>query len=87
LGSEGIAPPFLTSACHFILGEITSGTHWIGGWMGPKAVLNAMEKRKVLFLPGIEPQPSSLSLYRLSYPSCKNSIVYKFKKIKIICKL
>jgi len=22
------------------------GTHWIGGWMSPRAVLNAMVKRK-----------------------------------------
>jgi hypothetical protein len=30
--------------------------------------LEAMEKRKILLLPGIKPQPSSPSLYRLSYP-------------------
>jgi hypothetical protein len=24
------------------------GTHWIGGWMGPRAGLNAMEKRKII---------------------------------------
>jgi hypothetical protein len=23
------------------------GTHWIGGWVGPKAVLDAMVKRKI----------------------------------------
>jgi hypothetical protein len=23
------------------------GTHWIGGWVGPRAVLDAMVKRKI----------------------------------------
>jgi hypothetical protein len=46
MGSEGIAPPFLTSTLDggelsasyphcFTPGEITPGTHWIGGWVGP----------------------------------------------------
>jgi hypothetical protein len=60
----GIAPSFLTFAldggewsasrlCHF-----TPGTHWIGGWVGPRAGLDAVEKRRILPLPGTEPQPS-----------------------------
>jgi hypothetical protein len=27
--------------------ERTSGVHWIGGWVGPKAVLYALVKRKI----------------------------------------
>jgi hypothetical protein len=27
--------------------ERASGTHWIGGWMGPRAVLDAVVKRKI----------------------------------------
>jgi hypothetical protein len=61
MGGEGIAPPFLTSAldggewsasrlCHF-----TPSTHWIGGWVGPRASLNVMKKGKILPLPGIKP--------------------------------
>jgi hypothetical protein len=49
-----MAPPFLTLAldggewsalhpCHF-----TPFTHWIGGWVGPRAGLDAVEKRKIL---------------------------------------
>jgi hypothetical protein len=38
--------------------EIARGTHWIGGWVDPRAGLDAMEKRKILPLPGIEPRPS-----------------------------
>jgi hypothetical protein len=28
-------------------GERVSGTHWIGGWVGPRAVLDAVVKRKI----------------------------------------
>jgi hypothetical protein len=46
-GSGGIAPPFVTSALdagewsasrpgRFTPGEIALGTHWIGGWVGPR---------------------------------------------------
>jgi hypothetical protein len=28
--------------------------HWIGGWVGPKAGLDDVEKRKFLSLPGLE---------------------------------
>jgi hypothetical protein len=27
--------------------EGTPGTHWIGGWVGPRAVLDAVVKRKI----------------------------------------
>jgi hypothetical protein len=27
--------------------ERVSGTHWIGGWAGPRAVLDAVVKRKI----------------------------------------
>jgi hypothetical protein len=43
----------------FTSGEKTTGTHMIGGWVVPRASLDAMEKRKILPLPGIEPQLSS----------------------------
>jgi hypothetical protein len=41
----------------FTSGEIAPGTHWIGGWVDPKAGLDNMEKRKFLNLPWIELQP------------------------------
>jgi hypothetical protein len=34
--------------------EISSGTHWIGGWLGPRASLDNIEKCKLLTLPGLE---------------------------------
>jgi hypothetical protein len=32
---------------HFIPRERAPGTHWIGGWVGPRAVLDAVVKRKI----------------------------------------
>jgi hypothetical protein len=33
---------------HFTREERDPGTHWIGGWMGPKADLDSVAKRKIL---------------------------------------
>jgi hypothetical protein len=41
----------------FTLGERAPGTHWIGGWVGPRASLDGAEKRKFLTLPGLEHRP------------------------------
>jgi hypothetical protein len=30
-----------------LLGKVPPGTHWIGGWVGPRAVLDAVVKRKI----------------------------------------
>jgi hypothetical protein len=32
----------------FTPGERAPGTHWIGGWVGPRAGLDAMEKREAV---------------------------------------
>jgi hypothetical protein len=37
---------------HFTLGETAPGTHWIGGWVGRRAGLDDVEKRKFFTLPG-----------------------------------
>jgi hypothetical protein len=34
-------------AGRFTPGERAPGTHWIGGWVGPGAILNAVVKRKI----------------------------------------
>jgi hypothetical protein len=52
--------------------ERAPGTHWIGGWVGPRAVLDAVVKHSQP-PPGIEPWNSdrparSPALHRLSYP-------------------
>jgi hypothetical protein len=38
----------------FIPGEIAPGTHWIGGWVGPRTGLDDVEKTKILPLSGLE---------------------------------
>jgi hypothetical protein len=59
MGSGGIAPLLLTSAldggewsascpARFTPEDGAAGTHWIGGWVGPSAGLDAVEKRKIL---------------------------------------
>jgi hypothetical protein len=35
-------------------GKETPGIHWIGGWVGPTASMNDVEKRKCLTLPGLK---------------------------------
>jgi hypothetical protein len=56
-GSGGIAPRILDLGTiwkwsasrpdRFTPRERVSGTHWIGGWVGPRAVLDAVAKRKI----------------------------------------
>jgi hypothetical protein len=58
-GSGGIAPLILLTSApdgdewsvscpsRFTPRERAPGTHWIGGWVGPRAVLDAVVKRKI----------------------------------------
>jgi hypothetical protein len=41
----------------FALGETAPSTHWIGGWVDPRAGLDNLEKRKFLTPPVPELQP------------------------------
>jgi hypothetical protein len=65
-GGAGIAPPFLTSTLdggelsasrpgHFNLRERAFITHWIGGWVGPRDTLDAVEMRKILHCRKLNP--------------------------------
>jgi hypothetical protein len=38
-------------------GERTPGSHWIGSWVGPRAGLEEVEKKKFLILPGLKLRP------------------------------
>jgi hypothetical protein len=56
----------------FTPAERAPGTHWIGGWVDPRAGLDDVEKRTFLTLPGLELRhlgrpASSQSLNRLHY--------------------
>jgi hypothetical protein len=64
-------------------GRFTSGTHWIGGWVGPRAGLDDWGKRTFLTVEGLElrsfSRPArSQSLYRLRYLG--SQITYKWNK-------
>jgi hypothetical protein len=53
-------------------GERVLGTHWIGGWVDPRAGVEDVEKKKILTVPGLELRPvgrpaHSQSLYRQRY--------------------
>jgi hypothetical protein len=55
--------------CHFTPGERTPSTLSIGGWVGPRAGLDDVEKGKFLTLQGLELRPlgrpaHSQSLYQ-----------------------
>jgi hypothetical protein len=61
-----MAPPFLVSELdggewsasrsgRFTPGERAPRTYWTGGWVDPRVGLDAVEERKILLLPGIEP--------------------------------
>jgi hypothetical protein len=45
--------------CRFTPGERTRDTHSIGGWAGPTAGVDDLEKLKLLTLPGLEFRPLS----------------------------
>jgi hypothetical protein len=66
--------------CCLTPGETALGTHWIGGWVGPTAVRNAVEKRKFLTLPGLELRTPgrpvrNQSIYRQRY---SGSPIYRY---------
>jgi hypothetical protein len=42
-------------------GERVPGTHWIGGWVDPRASMDDVDKRKIFTLPGLELRPLSSS--------------------------
>jgi hypothetical protein len=81
-----LAPTFADRGYHVVTplplypGERAPGTHWIGGWMDPRAGVDDVEKRKFLALPRLELRPlgrpaRSQSLYRLSYLGSKGKAV------------
>jgi hypothetical protein len=51
----------------FTLGEKVPGTHWIGGWVGPRIGLDDVQKGKFFTLPELELRPLSLSMHVTLY--------------------
>jgi hypothetical protein len=79
----------------FTPGERDPGTHWIWGWVDPRAGMDDLEKWKFFTLPGLKlrtlGRPArSQSLYRLRYPSslvCLEGLRETKKKRKLIAAL
>jgi hypothetical protein len=46
------------------------GTHWIGGWMGPRTGQDDVEKTKFMTLPGLELRPSFVQPVASRYTDC-----------------
>jgi hypothetical protein len=81
--SGGTAPPFLMSLPLYTR-ERASGTHWTGGYVGPRARLDDVERRRIFPLPELElrilGRPArSQSLYRLSYLGLRTLSTISFK--------
>jgi hypothetical protein len=63
--------------------RFTPGTHWIGGWVDPRATLNDVEKRKFLTLPGdsnsdplvVQPVASRYTDYVIPAPLYANTLI------------
>jgi hypothetical protein len=79
MGNGGIAPTFLTSALDgdkwsatrprcITPGERARGTHWIGGWVGPRAGLDAVGMRKYSF-PCQESNPRPFNTSAVTVPT------------------
>jgi hypothetical protein len=51
---------------HFTAEEKAPGTHWIGGWMGPRTGLDDEYRRQIL--PLLEIRPSAVLLVAGRYP-------------------
>jgi hypothetical protein len=63
---------------HFTPGETTPGTHWIGGWVDPRASLDDVEKRKFLTLPDSNSDPSVVHPIASCYTDYAIPVPYKY---------
>jgi hypothetical protein len=56
---------------------------WIGGWVGTRAGLGDVEKRKFFTLPGLEPKPvfSRYTDYAIPAPYCA---LYRYKLFSLL---
>jgi hypothetical protein len=54
----------------FTQGEEAPGTHWIGGWMDPRAGLDDEERRKYYFYRNSNSDPSTVQPVASRYTDC-----------------
>jgi hypothetical protein len=56
--------------------------HWIGGWMGPRAILNVAEKRKIAY-PFQESNSNSLAIQPMTPQSNSSSSALAYVRITV----
>jgi ribosome modulation factor len=61
--------------CRFTPGERAPRSHWIGGWVDPRANLDDMAKLKFLTPPGLELRPSDVQPVASLYIDCATAPV------------
>jgi hypothetical protein len=67
-------------------GNLTPSTHWIGGWVSPRAGLDAVEKRRLLSLPGLQPLARRYTDRCISTPTSLNKLqINKYINTLLIC--
>jgi hypothetical protein len=69
----------------FTPGEKAPGTHWIGGWVNPRANLDDVEKKKFLPLQELNSDPSVVQSVASRYTDCANlSLSLSFQRVRLI---
>jgi hypothetical protein len=71
---------------HFTPGERAPGTHWKGGWVGPRTGLDKMERRKISPLPELELRPlrSPARIQSLLFTNDTNSAIKRTRNAKMV---
>jgi hypothetical protein len=73
----------ITPRPRFTPGGRTPGTHWIGGWVGPRAGLDAGARRKIL-CPCRGSKPDRPACSRTLYPCCLIQTEIKFGRLLLL---
>jgi hypothetical protein len=60
----------VTRPDRFTARERGPGTHWTGGWVGPRNGLDDVERRQISLLPGLELRPSAVQPVAREYTEC-----------------
>jgi hypothetical protein len=66
--------------CCFTSRERAPCSHWIGGWVNPRAGLDEVQKRKFLTLPGLKLQPLGCPAYSQSLYCLSRLLSFEYKR-------
>jgi hypothetical protein len=71
-------------ASRFTPGETAPGTHWLGGWVGPRAGLDDMEKWKFLLPPELKSDPLVVQPIASRYTDCAIPALHRSGMLKML---